>query len=97
MLKKKKKAIEDDNKTQLALACKNLGDYHIQEANYKNAVKEYTQEADIHHQEKNQLKYAIANRWIGEAFMGLDKFDESLKHVETYLSELRVQETLLNN
>lgn len=85
LLKKKTKAA--DNKSQLALACKNLGDFYIQEGDYQNALREYQQEAKIHESVKSQLKYAIANRWIGEAHLGLEEFGESLKHVEMYLSE----------
>lgn len=84
--KKKKKATEDVNHSQLAQACKNLGDYYTQEGDYKKALKEYRQEADIHNRSKNKLKHAVANRWIGESYMALEEFDEALKHVETYLS-----------
>lgn len=71
----------------MAASCKNLGDYYIQEADWTNALTQYKEEAEIHTQLKNKLKHAVANRWIGEAFLGLEKFDDSLKHVEMYLSE----------
>lgn len=88
--KKKKKAADDGNKNQLAVACKNLGDYYTQEGDYKKALAEYKQEADIYDQLKNKLKHAIANRWIGESYLGLEKFDESLLHIETYLSKYQM-------
>lgn len=40
----------------------------------------------MHAQLNNQLKYAVANRWIGESYMSLEDFESALKHVELYLS-----------
>ena len=90
LLKRKKKAEEGANAGQLASACKSLGDFYTQTGDFNKALKEFKQEADIYHQQKNQLKYAIANRWIGEAYLGLEDFDNALKHVEMYMSEYNI-------
>lgn len=83
-LQKKKRNAAD--KKDLAVACKKLGDYFTQEGDYPEALKEYQQEAALHAQLNNQLKYAVANRWIGESYMSLEDFESALKHVELYLS-----------
>lgn len=88
--KKKRKAAEEKNTSQLAIACKNLGDYYVQQSDYNKALREYKQEAEIYEQQNNKLKHAIANRWIGESYLGLEEFEAALRHVEVYLSEYRV-------
>lgn len=86
MLRKKQRAIVDNNPNHLAAACKSLGDWYHENQEYEKALECYNEEAGVHKSLGNRLENSKAHRMIGEMYMLLEKFDEALKHELIYLS-----------
>lgn len=87
LIRKKDRAISDNNPNQLAVAYKNLGDWYHENQQYENALKCYKDEAGVYESLAKRLEKAKAHRMIGEMFMLLENFDDALKHELIYLSE----------
>lgn len=86
LLRKKQRAIVDNNPNHLAAACKSLGDWYHENQEYEKALECYNEEAGVHKSLGNRLENSKAHRMIGEMYMLLEKFDEALKHELIYLS-----------
>lgn len=86
LLRKKQRAIIENNPQQLAVACKHLADCYHENHQYENALACYKEEANAYELLGKRLDKAKAHRMIGEMYMLLEKFDEALKHELVYLS-----------
>lgn len=87
LLRRKNRAIADKNTTNLALACKSLGDYYHESQQYAKALESYQEEAAAFERLGDRLETSKAHRMIGEMFMLLEQFDDALKHELIYLSK----------
>ncbi|XP_059614206.1 tonsoku-like protein [Phlebotomus argentipes] len=85
LLAKKRKATQEKNVQQIATSCHNLGNFYHESGQYDKALQEYKAEAEQWKVQKNQMKYGIAHRMIGEMLMLLGDVNKSLKHEHQYL------------
>lgn len=87
MIRKKGRAIIDNNSLQLAVACNNLGDWYHENQQYEKALECYKEEAKVYETLGKRLEKSRAHRMIGEIYMLLEQFENALKHELIYLSE----------
>lgn len=87
LIRKKQRAIIDNNPHQLAIAYKNLGDWYHENQQFENALGCYKEEAGVYDSLGKRLEKARAHRMIGEMCMLLENFDDALEHELIYLSE----------
>lgn len=87
LLRKKKRALTENNKQQLAIACKNIGDFYHENQQYDKALDEYTEEARVYERLGKNMENARAHRMIGEMYMLLENFNDAIKHEELYLGK----------
>lgn len=59
----------------------------MEESRFDFAIEEYTCVSDIYKKQGKKLEYAVVNRGIGEAYLGLQKFDKALHHQKIYLGK----------
>lgn len=86
MIRKKQRAIIENNPQQLVVVCKNLGDLYHEHQQYEQALECYKEEANTYEILGKRLEKSKAHRMIGEMYMLLENFDEALKHELIYLS-----------
>lgn len=86
LLRKKQRAIVENNTNQLAVVCKNLGDLYHENQQYEDALQCYKEEAEVYETMGKRFEKSKAYRMIGEMYMLLENFDEALKHELIYLS-----------
>lgn len=87
LIRKKQRAVVDNNANQLAAACKSLGDWYHENQQYEKALDCYKEEAKAYESLGKRFEKSRAHRMIGEMYMLLENFDEALKHELIYLSE----------
>lgn len=87
LLRKKNRALTDNNHQQLAIACKNIGDFHHENQQYENALDAYTEEARIYERLGKNMEKARAHRMIGEMYMLLENFNDAIEHEQIYLGK----------
>lgn len=85
LLRKKRRAIVENNIQQLATVCKNLGDYYHENQQYENALDAYSEEATFYERLGKDMEKARAHRMVGEMYMLLENFDDAMKHEKIYL------------
>lgn len=90
LLRKKERAILENNGNHLALACKNLGDCYHENHQYEKALECYKEEAKVYESLSKRLENSKAHRMIGEMYMLLEQFENALKHELVYLSQLHI-------
>lgn len=98
-MRKKHRALADNNKSQLALACHHLGDWYQENQEFENALNSYREEAAAYDDLGKPMERARAHRMIGEMYMLLENFEKALEHELIYLSgwldrNQRIQENL---
>lgn len=86
LLKRKQKAIDDNNTHLLAQTCRKLGDLYHDNQQYDDALAQYQEEAKAYRALNKATEAGLANRMIGEMYMLLEKFDEALHYEQKYLS-----------
>lgn len=86
-IKRKEKARTDGNREQVAISCKQLGDYYNECGKYNEAANEYKEEATIYASMGKELETAKAKRMLGEMFMLLLDYDAAKDHINDYLSK----------
>ncbi|KAJ8925110.1 hypothetical protein NQ315_001291 [Exocentrus adspersus] len=91
LLKRKRKALNENNQTLLQSVCADLAELYVKEGHYHSAIKEYEALADVYKEEGKPLDYARANRCIGEAYMGLQNFEKALEYQKLYLNVATVE------
>lgn len=86
LLKKKRRARDDNDLTQLASACQNLGEYYHEQSDFENALKNFEEAAAAHKSNgSTNMDIGKSHRMIGEMCMLLGDFEKSLKHEQIYL------------
>nr|CAH7744616.1 unnamed protein product [Callosobruchus chinensis] len=90
LLHRKQNAQRNNNKKRLMDACSDLAEFYMYQCQYKLAIAEYQQLADLHNVEDDMF-YARINRGIGEAYQGLKQFEEALIHHQIYLDVVLLQ------
>lgn len=83
--KRKRKAENENNKQLLISTCTDLADIYVKKGEYELAIQEYNILAEIYETENNKIEYGKVNRGIGEAYMGLHKFQTALEYFKIYL------------
>lgn len=86
-MRKKQRALADNNKLQLAVACHNLANWYQENQDFDRALTSYRDEAAAYAELDKGIECARAHRMIGEMFMLLENFDSALEHELIYLSE----------
>lgn len=87
LLRRKKKALSEGNKTLLATICIDLGDCYMRTGRYHSAVEEFVTVADIYKEAGKKVEYGSANRRIGEAYMEMREFDKALECQQIHLGK----------
>lgn len=87
LLRKKERAITENNSNHLAQACKSLGDWYHENHQYEKALECYKEEAKVYESMGKRFEKSKAHRMIGEMYMLLENFDDALKHELIYLSK----------
>lgn len=87
LLRKKRRAQTENNQQQLAIACKNIGDFYHENQQYDSALEAYTEEARIFKNLGKNMDKARAHRMIGEMYMLLENFNDAIKHEKIYLGK----------
>lgn len=85
-MKKKQRAIEENNLQQLALASNNLGNLYQEKQEYQQALEQYTDEAKAYKTLEKRLDTGKAYRMIGEMYMLLEDFEKAVEYELKYFS-----------
>lgn len=85
--KKKNKAIQSKNHSEIAGAAVKLGEYYNGNGKFDKALPEFKEAAKIFKDLGKNLQMATAQRMVGEMYMLMDQFDQALKYVNAYLSK----------
>ncbi|XP_043479382.1 tonsoku-like protein [Leptopilina heterotoma] len=93
LLKRKQRALRDNNFSQLKEILKNLGDFYFEQGDFENALQQYVEQAEVCKSDK--LECAIAHRMIGEMYGNLGNYQEALFHQNLHLEGARELENLL--
>lgn len=89
LLKRKRRAKDDKDLNQLAIACHNLGEYYNEQSDYENALKNFEEAAAAHKSiGSSNVDLGKSHRMIGEMCMLLGDFEKSLKHEQIYLGNV---------
>ncbi|XP_050428178.1 tonsoku-like protein [Adelges cooleyi] len=84
-LKKKEKALLENNFDNLYYACKELADIYFEKEDYEHALSQYEQCEDAARRCGDDIRLAVANRMIGEMYCYLNDFDNAVKHQKIHL------------
>lgn len=84
-LKKKEKALMEDNFENLYYACKELADIYVNQENYQQALSQYEQCKEAANRQGDDTKLGVANRMVGEMFCYLNDFENAIKHQKFHL------------
>lgn len=84
-LKKKEKALVENNFENLYYACKELADIYVNQGNYQKALSQYEECKNAAHQQNNDTRLGVANRMIGEMYCYLNDFENAIKHQKLHL------------
>lgn len=87
LLRRKQRAIEENNTQQLAQIYRKLADFYHENQRYEDALAQYKEEAKVYRSLGMAIHAGLANRMIGEMYMLLENFDEALNYELKYLSE----------
>lgn len=91
LLRKKQRAIQDNNLQQLALTSHNLGNWYQENQEYENALENYKDEAKAYKHLDKRLETSKAYRMIGEMYMLLEDFENALNYELKYLSKSAIE------
>ncbi|KAL5234044.1 hypothetical protein ACI65C_001454 [Semiaphis heraclei] len=84
-LKKKEKALLDDNFENLYYACKELADIYVNQEDYQQALSQYEQCEEAAIRCGDETRLGVANRMIGEMYCYLNDFKNAIKHQKLHL------------
>lgn len=82
-MKRKQRALRENNFGQLKEILKNLGDFYFEQGDFENALQQYVEQAEVCKGDK--LECAIAHRMIGEMYGNLGNYQEALYHQNLHL------------
>jgi len=84
-LKKKEKALLENNFENLYYACKELADIYVNQENYHQALSQYEQCEKAASKQGDDTRLGVANRMIGEMYCYLNDFENAIKHQKLHL------------
>lgn len=84
-LKKKEKALLENNFENLYYACKELADIYVNQEDYQQALSQYEQCEEAANRCGDELRLGVANRMIGEMYCYLNDFGNAIKHQKLHL------------
>uniref|UniRef100_A0A2H8TJ11 Tonsoku-like protein n=1 Tax=Melanaphis sacchari TaxID=742174 RepID=A0A2H8TJ11_9HEMI len=84
-LKKKEKALLEDNFENLYYACKELADIYVNKEDYQEALNQYEQCEEAANRCGDETRLGVANRMIGEMYCYLNDFQNAIKHQKLHL------------
>lgn len=84
-LKKKEKALLEDNFENLYYACKELADIYVNQEDYQQALSQYEQCEEAANRCGDETRLGVANRMIGEMYCYLNDFQNAIKHQKLHL------------
>ncbi|VVC40748.1 Tetratricopeptide repeat,Tetratricopeptide repeat-containing domain,Tetratricopeptide-like helical [Cinara cedri] len=84
-LKKKEKALLENNYENLFYACKELADIYVNQEDYQHALSQYEQCEEAANRCGDEIRLAVANRMIGEMYCYLNDFENAIKHQKVHL------------
>lgn len=91
LLKKKRRATDENDLNQLAITCRSLGEYYHERADYQKALKNFEDEAAAHKSNgSSSMDLGKSHRMIGEMHMLLGDFEKAFKHELSYLGMFSV-------
>lgn len=85
-LKKKEKALLENNFENLFYSCKELADIYVNQENYQRALCQYEQCEEAANRCGDEIRLAVANRMIGEMYCYLNDFENAIKHQKVHLN-----------
>lgn len=84
-LKKKEKALLENNFENVYYSCKELADIYVNQEDYQQALSQYEQCEEAANKLNDDMKLAVANRMIGEMYCYLNDFENAIKHQKFHL------------
>lgn len=84
-LRKKEKALMENNLENLYYACKELADIYVNQENYHQALSQYEQCKEAASRQGDDTRLGVANRMIGEMYCYLNDFENAIKHQKLHL------------
>lgn len=84
-IKKKEKALLENNFENLYYACKELADIYVNQEDYQQALSQYEQCEEAANRCGDEIRLAVANRMIGEMYCYLNDFENAIKHQKLHL------------
>lgn len=97
LLRRKHRAIEENNTQQLAQTCRSLADWYQENQKYDDALQHYKEGATAYRSLGMRMETCRAHRMIGEMYMLMENFDEALKYGLKYLSMLNKHRAFLRH
>jgi tetratricopeptide (TPR) repeat protein len=95
LLKRKAKAVEENNIEAQADACNKLGNYFMNANQLDNALTQFKEESSIHKKLNRKIDFAKANRLIGEVYMSMGRYKDALTHEDVYLKTAKRENDLV--
>lgn len=84
-LKKKERAMSENNFENLYYACKELADIYVNQEDYQQALIQYEQCEEAANRVGDDIRLGVANRMIGEMYCYLNDFENAIKHQKLHL------------
>lgn len=84
-LKKKEKALLENNYENIYYACKELADIYVNQEDYQRALSQYEHCEEAAKCSGDEIRLAVANRMIGEMYCYLNDFENAIKHQKFHL------------
>lgn len=84
-LKKKEKALLENNFENLYYACKELADIYVNREDYQKALTQYEHCEEAANRVGDDIRLGVANRMIGEMYCYLNDFENAIKHQKLHL------------
>jgi len=84
-LKRKEKAMLENNFENLYYACKELADIYVNQEDYQQALSQYEHCKEAANRVGDDIRLGVANRMIGEMYSYLNDFENAIKHQKLHL------------
>lgn len=84
-LKKKERALLENNFENLYYACKELADIYVNQEDYQQALIQYEECEKAANRVGDDIRLGVANRMIGEMYCYLNDFENAIKHQKLHL------------
>lgn len=81
-LKKREKALKENNKELLYESCKKLAEIYKEDGKYEASLIYFKRAQDVC---ERTVDIAVLNRWIGEVYCDMEMFDEAIDYQKKHL------------